>query len=374
MFLSATNVTQDGFKFSECQFITEQKDGILRQGKLQREDVILTTRGTIGNAAHFNASIPYEHMRINSGMVILRCNSEKILPTYLYHFLRSPSFHGQVHSLRSGVAQPQLPIRDMKRIKMPLPPLLEQRRIASILSAYDDLIENNQRRIQLLEQSAQLLYKEWFVHLRFLGHEHVTITDGVPEEWERKTISDVCETVGGGTPSTKVSEYWGGDVTWIVPTDVTKNDCLILLDSERKITEKGLRESSAKLVPANTILMTSRASVGFFALMDVEVCTNQGFINIIPHDEKMRMYLLFNLMSRVAEIRSNAKGTTYPEISKGRFRQMDIVIPTRNLVVDFAKIASDIMQQVCYLKHSTLKLTQARDLLLPRLINGEISV
>ena len=249
-----------------------------------------------------------------------------------------------------------------------------QKRIASILSTYDDLIENNQRRIQLLEQSAQLLYKEWFVHLRFPGHEHVTITDSVPEGWERKTFADVCETVGGGTPSTKVSEYWGGDVTWVVPTDVTKNDCLILLDSERKITEKGLRESSAKLVPPNTILMTSRASVGFFALMDIEVCTNQGFINIIPHDEEMRMHLLFNLMSRVAEIRSNAKGTTYPEISKGRFRQMDIVIPTKILLVDFAKIVCDIMQQMRYLKHSTFKLTQARDVLLPRLMNGEVAV
>ena len=270
-----------------------------------------------------------------------------------------------VKSLRKGM---------FERFAFNCPTLENQHRIASILSTYDDLMENNQRRIQLLEQSAQLLYKEWFVHLRFPGHEHVTITDSVPEGWERKTIADVCETVGGGTPSTKVSEYWGDDVTWIVPTDVTKNDCLILLDSERKITEKGLRESSAKLVPANTILMTSRASVGFFALMDIEVCTNQGFINIIPHDEEMRMYLLFNLMSRVAEIRSNAKGTTYPEISKGRFRQMDIVIPTRLLLVDFAKIVCDIIQQVRYLKHSTLKLTQARDLLLPRLMNGEISV
>ena len=219
-----------------------------------------------------------------------------------------------------GTSYPAVDSDTILRGEIPDFGLEQQQHIASILSAYDDLIENNQRRIQLLEQSAQLLYKEWFVHLRFPGHEHVTITDGVPEGWERKTIADVCETVGGGTPSTKVSEYWGGDVTWVVPTDVTKNDCLILLDSERKITEKGLRESSAKLVPANTILMTSRASVGFFALMDIEVCTNQGFINIIPHNEEMRMYLLFNLMSRVAEIRSNAKGTTYPEISKGRFR------------------------------------------------------
>ncbi len=296
-------------------------------------------------------------------------------PDYIYYLARSPVIREPAIKSMTGASGRQRAQKIVvENTSIRVPEIQEQRRIASILSAYDNLIENNQRRIQLLEQSAQLLYKEWFVHLRFPGHEHVTITDGVPEGWERKTIAEVCETVGGGTPSTKVSEYWGGDVTWIVPTDVTKNDCLILLDSERKITEKGLRESSAKMVPANTILMTSRASVGFFALMDIAVCTNQGFINIIPHDEEMRMYLLFNLMSRVAEIRSNAKGTTYPEISKGRFRQMDIVIPTRNLVVDFAKTVCDIMQQVRYLKHSTLKLTQARDLFLPRLMNGEISV
>ncbi len=92
------------------------------------------------------------------------------------------------------------------------PELQEQTRIASIPSAYDDLIENNRRRIQLLEQAARLLYNEWFVHLRFPGHEQATIKDGVPEGWERRKIADVCETVGGGTPSTKVSEYWGGDI------------------------------------------------------------------------------------------------------------------------------------------------------------------
>jgi type I restriction enzyme S subunit len=128
------------------------------------------------------------------------------------------------------------------------------------------------------------------------------------------------------------------------------------------------------MVPAETILMTSRASVGFFALMDCEVCTNQGFINIIPHKDELRMYLLFNLMSRVTEIRSNAKGTTYPEISKGRFRGMDIIVPSKTLVTEFGGIASDIIQQVRRLKQSMFKLQAARDLLLPRLMNGEVAV
>lgn len=273
-----------------------------------------------------------------------------------------------------GATVDHVRVGDAERLSIPCPPLEIQKKIGNTLSAYDDLIENNRRRKQLLEQAARLLYKEWFVHLRFPGHEHVNIKDGVPVGWEKKKISDICETVGGGTPSTKIPEYWEGDITWIVPSDVTKNDCLILIDSERKITEKGLRESSAKMVPAETILMTSRASVGYFALMDYEVCTNQGFINIIPYDVNARMWLLFNLMSRVEEIRSNAKGTTYPEISKGRFRDMDIIVPPDSLVNEFAEPASHIIRQVRVLKQSILKLQQARDLLLPRLMKGEVAV
>lgn len=295
-------------------------------------------------------------------------------PKFVYYLLVQNTELVRGVGLGGGAATPILNKTVFSNIKLRVPQRQSWDGIAAILSAYDDLIENNRRRIQLLEQAARLLYKEWFVHLRFPGHEHVKIKDGVPEGWKKKKISDVCETVGGGTPSTKVSEYWDGDITWVVPTDITKNDCLALLDSERKITEKGLRESSAKMVPAETILMTSRASVGFFALMDCEVCTNQGFINIIPHDGEMRMYLLFNLMSRVEEIRSNAKGTTYPEISKGRFREMNVVVPTKTLVNEFAVFANDVTRQVRTLKKSTLKLERARDILLPRLMNGEVAV
>lgn len=289
---------------------------------------------------------------------------------FVYYFLHTLN----LERYDVGNSNPTLNRNHIHGLPIAIPEYWIQERIASILSLYDDLVENNLRRIHLLQQAARLLYAEWFVHLRFPGHEHVTISNGIPEGWKRKTIADVCETVGGGTPSTKVPEYWNGTVTWVIPSDITKNDSLVLLDSERKITNTGLRESSARIVPAETILMTSRASVGFFALMDREVCTNQGLINIIPHGEEMRMYLLFNLMSRVAEIRSNAKGTTYPEISRGRFRTMAIVIPEKTLITEFANTTSDIVRQVRYLKHSNLRLATARDLLLPRLMNGEITV
>ena len=290
-------------------------------------------------------------------------------PGFVYYFLHTLG----LERYDVGNSNPTLNRNHIHKLPIQIPEYYIQERIASILSAYDDLNEYNRRRIQLLEQTGRLLYKEWFVHLRFPGNENVKVKDGLPVEWKLRKIADVCETVGGGTPSTKVSDYWDGDVTWVVPTDVTKNDCLVLHDSARKITEKGLRESSAQLVPAKTILMTSRASVGFFALMDVEACTNQGFINIIPHDEKMRMYLLFNLMSRVEEIRSNARGTTYPEINKGRFGQMEIVIPDKDLLVQFSNIVSQVVKQVGLLRRLSLQVMKGRGLLLPKLMSRTIT-
>ena len=334
--------------------------GFHSEAKVEPPGVVTGRSGTLGRVQYINQ--PYWPHNTVLWVRDFKGND----PQFVYYKLQT--LH--LERFNGGVSVPTLNRNVLDTLSLEVPVLCGQKRVASILSAYDDLIENNRRRIQLLEQAARLIYKEWFVHFRFPGHEHVKVEDGVPEGWEQKKIADVCDTVGGGTPSTRVVEYWEGDITWVVPTDVTRNDCLVLLDSERKITEKGLRESSAQLVPANTILMTSRASVGFFALMDVESCTNQGFINIIPHDEAMRMFLLFNLMSRVSEIRSNAKGTTYPEISKGRFRQMDIIVPAESLVFEFRRLAGDIIRQVRCLKQGILQLTRARDLLLPRLVAG----
>ena len=310
----------------------------------------------------------------NQRLGVVRLKSDNLDKRFLYLLLNTHSYRAQVRGSASGATVRHTAPKRIYRCRVRIPSKETQTRIAGILSEYDDLIENNRRRVTLLERAARELYREWFMRLKFPGFQHTKLVNGLPEGWERKKMSDVCDTVGGGTPSTKVESYWDGDVTWVVPTDVTKNDCLVLLDSTRKLTEKGLRNSSAKLVPANTILMTSRASVGFFALMDGEVCTNQGFINVIPKSEQFRMYLLFNLMSRVAEIRSNAKGSTYPEISKGRFRNLDMVVPTEELVVAFSTIVCDMVRQVRCLKNLTHRLSEARDLLLPRLMSGDLTV
>jgi len=367
-YLANVNVRWGSFDLDDLREMRFEHHELDRYG-LKFGDIVMCEGGEPGRCAIWKEQRP--SMMIQKALHRIRPH-ECLNPEYLYYSFLYKGRAGHLAQLFTGATIKHLPREKLAQVEVDVPPMSVQESIASVLSTYDNLIENNRRRIQLLEQSARLLYKEWFVHLRFPGHEHVKIKDGVPEGWEKKKISEICETIGGGTPSTKVSDYWDGDITWVVPSDITKNDCLVLLDSERKITEKGLKKSSAKMVPAETILMTSRASVGYFALMDHEVCTNQGFINIIPHDTDARMWLLFNLMSRVEEIRSNAKGTTYPEISKGRFRDMDIIVPADILINEFSDTTSHIIKQVRILKQSISKLERARDLLLPRLMNGEI--
>lgn len=292
---------------------------------------------------------------------------------YLYYKLMQ--LKDYFYSKAYGVAIQNISTDILRETEINLPSLNIQEKISSILNSYDDLIENNLRRIELLEEAAQLLFREWFVYLRFPGHEHTKIANGVPEGWAKRNIGEICQAVGGGTPSTKRSDYWeDGNITWITPTDITKNNCLILLDSERKITEKGLSSCSAKLLPPNTILMSSRASIGFFALIDKEVCTNQGFISVIPNEEEYRMYILFNLMQRKEEIISKASGTTYKEINKKTFRELNILIPNKTLLIQFSDYADAIIKQTRILKKQTKSLKEARDILLPRLLNGDIAV
>ncbi len=371
-FIKGKHISAGRIDFDNCDFITEEDHRkCIKRVKPRLDDVLFSNIGSVGDAARVTKEIEFSIKNV----ALFRPNPQRIDPLYFYYLVISPYFRGHFLNVRSGSAQPFISLENFRSLKFNcLKDKVAQKYVGYTLFAYDDLIEKNRRRIHLLEQAARLLYKEWFIHLRFPGYEHAKIIDGVPEGWEKKRIADVCNTFGGGTPSTRVAEYWDGDITWVVPSDITKNDCIVLLDSERKITEKGFRESSAKMVPAGTILMTSRASVGYFALMDQAVCTNQGFINIILHDDELRMYLLYNLMSRVNELRGNAKGTTYPEISKGRFREMSIVLPKKPLVIEFARITGDIVRQIRCLKRSIKCLESARDLLLPRLMNGEIAL
>jgi type I restriction enzyme S subunit len=339
--------------------------GYHNEAKVQGPGVVIGRSGSIGGG-QYTAD---DFWPLNTTLWVKDFKGNN--PRFTYYLLKGIDFT----RFNAGAGVPTLNRNHIAGLRVSSFSPAEQARIASILSAYDDLIENNRRRIQFLEESARLLYREWFVRFSFPGHEHVKIIDGVLEGWEKKKIAEVTDTYGGGTPSTKISEYWvGGNIMWFIPKDLTNNDCLVLLDSEKKITEEGLKKSSAKMLPPEAILMTSRASIGYFGLYDGAACTNQGFISIVPRKDFLKLYLLHNLMGRKEEILSRAGGATYKEINKTTFRNMSLAIPPDHLLKQFDSFAYDVVKQVKILKKQEAALKQARDLLLPRLMNGEIEV
>lgn len=179
LFLNTGNVTKSGFNFSDCSFISQEKDVALRKGRIQRNDVLLTTRGTVGNTAWVDETVPYSVMRINSGMVILRPDIEKLIPEYIYFFLRSPKFKAQVSALRSGTAQPQLPIQVLKSVKIPIPSITEQRRIAAILDRADAVRRKRQEAIALTEELLRSSFLEMFGNpAELINPNTVSLRDG----------------------------------------------------------------------------------------------------------------------------------------------------------------------------------------------------
>jgi type I restriction enzyme S subunit len=294
----------------------------------------------------------------NQACCNLVINTKKADPNFMFY--KISTLYETFKGLKVGGSQQNLNSKTIREFNIEIPSLPTQHRIASILSSYDDFIENNLKRIKLLEEKA------------VLGYQLIAKT----EKLEEFFIEDVCITLGGGTPSTSNPQFWqDGEVIWFSPTDLTKHSSIVLLDSEKKITELGLQKSSAKFLPPKTILMTSRASIGYFGLINKEASTNQGFINIIPHKEHHSAYMLFNLKSRKEEIIGHANGSTFLEISKGKFRQMKIKIPIDdNVLIEFEKEFELIFNMIENLLKQNTKLREARDILLPRLMSGEIEV
>lgn len=374
IFLGISNFNNGRLDFSDIRYISE--DDLPKWTKRvipQKNDIVFSYEATL----NLYAIIP-EGFRgcLGRRMALLRVDETKADYKFLYYYFYSDTWRATVNeNIVLGATVDRIPLIKFPDFPVELPPLETQHRIADILSAYDDLIENNQKQIKLLEEAAQRLYKEWFVNLRFPGHENTKIVDGVPEGWRVASIVDICDTVGGGTPSTKIQSYYEkGDILWVTPTDITRNFSLALLDTEKKITPEGLKNSSAKMLPAETILMTSRASVGFFGMCKYEVCTNQGFISCIPKRENLQMYLLFNLKSRVEEIRQKAGGSTYLEISKTVFRELKIILPKDEVLAEYQKNVHDIFDEIYCRTEMIKSLVDMRNRVLPKLMSGEVEV
>ncbi len=352
------DIINDRVDTSSIARINDNDADRLSKHKLNIGDLVLPRRGDINKRVICKQE--NEGWLCGTGCLKIRLNDDIVDPNYLYYYFTLAHVVEAILNKAVGSTMLNLSGGILSSTELVYPPLPTQRKIASILSAYDDLIENNLKRIKLLEEQAFLKYK------------------GIvnSEKLEEFTIDEVCETLGGGTPATSNRQFWDeGEILWFSPTDLTKHNSIVLLDSDKKITELGLQKSSAKLVPPKTILMTSRASIGYFGLINKPASTNQGFINIIPFNENHRAYMLFDLKNRKEEIIGNANGSTFLEISKGKFRQMKIKLPkSERILIEFEKEFEILFNLIENLLKQNTKLREARDILLPKLMNGQIAV
>lgn len=376
LFLNTTNIVSDRLDLTSANFVSEEKYSTIKKGRIRPLDIVMTTRGSVGKVALYNGQ---GKGLINAQMLILRADGESIDPRFLFHVVRSDEFQRKLRNFASGSAQPQIPITDLRAVTIRYPNIGIQRKIATILSAYDDLIENNTRRIKILEQMAQMLYREWFVNFRFPGHEKVTMVESetglIPEGWSIEPIASVTEILGGGTPATGVPEYWEkGDIDWYSPSDLTAASSMFMFGSAKKITELGLKKSSARLFPVNCVMMTSRATIGVVSINRTAACTNQGFITCVPGTRISHFYIYFWMLENKDKITSIATGATFKEINKRTFRELPIVVPSTSVLSQFQHTVSPIGGLIENLLRRNKILRYTRDLLLPKLVSGEVSV
>ena len=234
---------------------------------------------------------------------------------------------------------------------------------------------------------AEEIYKEWFVRLRFPGYETSAFFEGegsrssnfmqcsVPIGWEKVTINDAFEILGGGTPSTEIPEFWQeGKINWFSPTDMTGSENIFLNKSGNQITALGLSNSSAKLFPAKSVMITSRATIGAIGINMTEASTNQGFITCLPNINFSYPYIYEWVKSNIKLLDSYSTGATFKEISKGVFKKLFILKPDLKIMKAFTEIVEPMFDEMNILGQKSEILQQTRDLLLPRLISGKLSV
>lgn len=357
-------------------------DGIVTERNILHDGDIVFVRSN-GNRELIGRSLfieqPPEEVTHSAFSIRLRFTSREVHPKFFAYCFRTPLIRQGLTAQGGGTNINNLNQDILNALEVPLPPLPMQRRIADILSAYDDLMENNQRRIRLLEQMTRDIYRQWFVHFRFPGHEKIPLVASpigdIPKGWELKTVADSFEISGGGTPSRKEPDYWeSGTIQWFSPSDLTGAGTMFMDDSSDHITERGLAESSARLFPARSVMLTSRATIGAISINTHEACTNQGFITCLPNDRVPLLFLFHWLTENVPTFQRMASGATFKEISRGVFKTIDFFQPPAELVRRFENAAAPMAEQSLSLQRKTQNLRRTRDLLLPRLLSGQINL
>jgi type I restriction enzyme S subunit len=390
-FVMASDLKGGRVDLINCSFISEEQAGKLAKGFSKPGDVLLSHKATLGRTAIVqDMDLPY--IMLTPQVTYYRIKDRSRLNNrFLKYYFNSRSFLDIFEAWAGGGStRAYLGITAQRELPIPMPPIEVQISIAELVGPLDDKIELNRLMNETLEATARAIFKDWFVEFGptrakmegrapYLAPDIWSLfpdaldEDGKPEGWKKSTIGEEVDVVGGSTPSTKEPAFWGGDISWATPKDLSSLSTPVLLSTERQITEDGLSQIGSGLLPVGTVLLSSRAPIGYMALAQIPVAINQGFIAMICDKRLSNVFVWLWTQANMETVHQNANGSTFQEISKANFRPIKVTVPTPKLLRAFNDTVP-LFDRIISNEKENRALAATRDFLLPKLMSGEARV
>lgn len=346
---------------SKFAFISERTHERLKRSQIQENDILFSMAGMfLGKTGIATAEVVPANT--NQAVAIIRVDDTKANYEYVYYYLNQKSVIHTINTTSAQSAQPNINLKQIGEIKINLPDRKKQDQIVSLLSAIDLKISNNVEINDNLERQATAYFQELFVA-------------NANPNWKTGTISSLGTVIGGSTPSKAKPEYYTDNgIAWITPKDLSINKSKFISHGETDITELGLKNSSASIMPEGTVLFSSRAPIGYIAISNGEVTTNQGFKSVVPKPEIGTAFVYFFLKNNLPTIEGAASGSTFKEVSGSTMKNVPAVIPDTGTLAKFNDFCSPLFNEQKNLEQENQHLASLRDTLLPKLMSGEIDV
>ena len=429
--LKIKNIRTGYIDFNDCAYIDKKVADETERYIVNEGDILISLTGSgpnapqslVGRVARFWDKGKRARINQRVGRVILK-KDKTVHKDFIFYFLGTKESQNYLVANSSGSAN-QANINGVTIEALPFPKIdyLTSEKISQVLRTFDEKIYLNNQLNQTLEAIAQAIFKSWFIDFDPVRAKIAAKQEGkdpelaamcvisgkseaelkqmseddfaelqataalfpnelveselgeVPKGWEVSTVGEQVQAVGGGTPSTKNADFWDNGIhPWTTPKDLSNLTNKILLNTERKITDAGLKKISSGLLPKNTVLMSSRAPVGYLALAKIEVAINQGYIAILPNTKYSAEYLIQWCEANMAEIKGRASGTTFQEISKKNFREINFTRPDEKVVTVYTKTAKTLYDEISLKAEENQCLINLRNTLLPKLLSGEINL
>lgn len=382
--INVKNIGYGNIVKSDLDFVNETTVERLSEHVLQKDDIVFGRKGSVDR--HCIIRDNETGWLQGSDCIRVRIVSKAVNPLYVSYYLSLRCIKDQLSNSAVGSTMPSMNSQIIKNIAIKCPEKELQDKIAELLESINKKIEINRDIVMELDNAVKAIYDHWFLQYDFPDENgkpykssggkmvwNEELKREIPVGWRVGTIETIGDVVGGGTPSTKHTEYYCKEgIGWITPYDLANTTDKYIAHGQRDITEEGIKKSSAKLLPRGTVLMTSRAPIGYLAIASEAVCTNQGFKSIVPKSGFGSEFVYYTILNAIPYIKSLGTGSTFTEVSKEVVSEVKIVVPPKEIHQSFENSILKFSMQIRVLEGERRELSSLRDFLLPLLMNGQI--